>query len=127
MKTLLRGSIALFAALVVTQALAQGTTSMPGLQPYTPVRIEWLALVCQTELRQSRTVDSPFSLDIIASDHETILIYVSYSPNVNREEMNKWIDTARKVVMMTAEGYGWDKWVKIRERVEMSKSNEDRQ
>ena len=60
-------------------------------------------------------------LSVVNSDYETILIYVRYLPNVNREVMNMAIDNAREVIMITARGYGWDRWVKIKERVEMAK------
>ena len=33
--------------------------------------------------------------------------------------MNSTIDDAREVILITAKSYGWDNWVKIRERVEM--------
>ena len=66
-------------------------------------------------------MDFPFSLNIVQSDHETLLVFVRYQPNVNREIMNASIDTARQVIMSTAKSYGWDKWVKVKERVEMVK------
>lgn len=91
------------------------------MQPYTPNRIEWLALICNDQLRQDATMDSPFSLSVVHSDHETLLIFVRYQANVNREIMNTSIDTARNVIMITAKGYGWDKWLKIKEQVEMAR------
>ncbi|MBU6482082.1 MAG: hypothetical protein KGS09_16220 [Nitrospirae bacterium] len=97
----------------------QLTPNRPGLTPYTPTKIEWLALTMRASLRQNASTDSPYSLDIIPVDHETLLIVVRYHPTVNREMMNRTIVTAREVIMSTATSYGWDKWVKIRERVEM--------
>lgn len=97
----------------------QQTPNRPGLTPYTPTNIEWLALTMRASLRQNASTDSPYSLDIILVDHETLLIVVRYHPTVNREIMNRTIATAREVIMSTATSYGWDKWVKIRERVEM--------
>ena len=95
------------------------TPNRPGLTPYTPTEIEWLALTMRASLRQDASTDSPYSLDIILMDHETLLIVVRYHPTVNREIMNRTIDTAREVITSTAKSYGWDNWVKIRERVEM--------
>lgn len=95
--------------------------SRPGLQSYTPNRIEWLALILEAQLRQDATVDSPFSLHVVNSDHETILIFVRYQPNADREIMNMAVDTAREVTQMTAKSYGWSSWVKIKERIEMVK------
>ena len=102
-------------------AIAQQAPSRPGFQPYTPNRIEWLVLVLQTQLRQDQTVDSPFSLNVVATDHETILIFVTYQPNADRVIMNMAVDTARKVIQITTKGYGWSSWVKIKERIEMVK------
>jgi hypothetical protein len=95
------------------------TPSRPGLTPYTPTKVEWLALAVNSQLRQDARADFPFSLSVVHSDHETLLIFVRYHTTVNREIMNRTIDTAREVITSTAKSYGWDNWVKIRERVEM--------
>lgn len=121
MKLLTRSAVALFLLIVHLLAFAQASQGKPGLQPYIPTRIEWLALVSNDQLKQDATVDMPFSLSVVATDHETLLIFVRYQPNVDREPMNKMIETARDVIMITAKGYGWEKWVKIKERVEMVK------
>jgi hypothetical protein len=97
----------------------QQTPNRPGLTPYTPTEIEWLTLTMRASLRQDASADHPYSLDIIRVDHETLLIVVRYHPTVNREIMNRTIDSAREAIRSTAESYGWDKWVKIRESVEM--------
>jgi hypothetical protein len=34
------------------------------------------------------------------------------------EALTKTIETARETIKNTARGYGWDRWVKIRESVE---------
>ena len=104
---------------LTSSAQAQQTPDRPGLRPYTPTQVEWLALAVNSQLRHDPSADSPYSLAVVQSDHETLLIFVRYHPTVNREIMNSSIDTAREVIMITAKSYGWDKWVKIRERVEM--------
>jgi hypothetical protein len=98
----------------------QQTPNRSGLTPYTPTEIEWLALIMRAGLRQDASTDHPYSLDIIRVDHETLLIVVRYQPTVNREIMSRTIDTAREAIRSTAKSYGWDKWVKIRESVEMN-------
>lgn len=97
----------------------QQTQNQPGITPYTPTKIEWLALAVNSQLRQDSSTDRLFSLSIVQVDHETLLIVVRYQPTANRENMNRTIDTARELIMVTAKSYGWDKWIKIRERVEM--------
>ncbi len=126
MKTLARWLSALIASFIFTTALAEPTQSKPGLQPYVPNRIEWLALLLNSQLRQDATVDSPYSLAIVNTDHETILIFVRYQPNVDREILNTAVETARDVIQITAKSYGWGKWVKVKERVEMVKPKEGR-
>jgi hypothetical protein len=39
---------------------------------------------------------------------------------MTREGLNKSIEAARESIKQTARSYGWDKWVKIRETVELS-------
>ena len=95
------------------------TTNRPGLTPYTPTEGEWLALTMRVGLRRDASPDHPYSLDINLVDHETLLIVVRYHPTVNRESMNKTIETAREAIRSAAKSYGWDKWVKIRTSVEM--------
>jgi hypothetical protein len=97
----------------------QQTPNRPGLTPYTPTKIEWLALAVNSQLRQDFSADRPFFLSVVQVDHETLLIFVRYHPTVNREMMNSTINNARDVILITAKSYGWDNWVKILERVEM--------
>lgn len=97
----------------------QQTPTRPGLTPYTPTNIEWLALSMRASLKQNASTDSPYSLDIVLVDHETLQILVRYYPTVNREVLNRAIDSARAEILSIATRYGWNKWIKIRERVEM--------
>lgn len=121
MKSLACWLTAIIASFILTTALAEPTQSKPGLQPYVPNRIEWLALVLNSQLRQDVTVDSPYSLNIVNTDHETILIFVRCWSNVDREILNMAVNTTREVIQITAKSYGWEKWVKIKERVKMVK------
>ena len=97
----------------------QQAPSRAGLTPYTPTQIEWLALTVNSQLRHEATADNPYDLSVVQEDHETLLIVIRYHPTVNREMMNRIIDTAREAIRSTAKRYGWDKWVKIRESVGM--------
>ena len=102
-------------------ARAQAPTLPPGLRPFTPTRIDWLTTTLQADLRDDELERNGFELLITSPDSETILIFVRYQPNVNREVMNLSINTARQVIQMTAKRYGWDKWVKIREDIQLGK------
>jgi hypothetical protein len=99
------------------QVKAQSSPAKPGLEPYAPTRVEWLALWVNSQVRSEPTRENPFDLRVVNSDHETILIYVRYEPTVNRRVMNMAIDTTRKVIAVTAKGYGWESWVRVKEDV----------
>lgn len=114
-------TVGLIACLLSSGVSWAQQTGKPGLLPYTPTRIDWLTTVLQAQLRQDFSGENRFQLLIASPDHETVLIYVRYLPNVNREVMNLAIQGARDVINVTARGYGWSQWVKIREDVEMAK------
>ncbi len=98
-------------------------TKLPaGAQPYTPSRLEWLALELNAEQRIELSEESGFAMTFVPVENENaILIFVRYLENVNREIMNTNIDTARKVISMKAKSHGWDSWLKVKEDVQMSK------
>jgi hypothetical protein len=101
--------------------LAQNRASQhEGAKPYTPTRLEWLALEMNAESRRSVTAENPFTLEFVAiSDEDTIVIYVQYVPSVNREILNRAVDSARKIVAIRAEGLGWASWLKVKEKIDM--------
>ena len=103
----------------VTTTESQPTRSRPGVTPYTPSEGEWLALLMRAGLRREATPDHPYSLDIVLADPQTLQIVVRHASTLDRNTLNKAIETAREAIRSTARGYGWDKWVKIRETVEV--------
>lgn len=111
--------LVLLAMLFADTALAkQAKGIQPGLVPFTPTRIEWLTTVLQASLRVDLTEENKFLLQIANPDSQTILIYVRYLPDVNREVMNMTIESSREVIKITAKSYGWDNWVKAREDIQ---------
>jgi len=106
---------------VMVYANSQTQRLPPGLQPFTPTRIDWLTTTLQASLRDEELDTNGYTLQIATPDPETILIYVRYQANVNREAMNISIDAARSVIQTTSRGYGWDSWVKIREDIQLAK------
>ena len=105
----------------------QKSPKQPGAEPYIPTRIDWLTTVLQASLRTERLQEDGYLLQITSPDSETILIYVRYLPTVNREIMNTGIESAREVIKITANSYGWGKWLKVREDIQMVKTEgEDR-
>lgn len=97
----------------------QPTSSRPGLGTYSPTEGEWLALVMRTALRREATSDNPYSLDVVLVGPDTLQLIVRYRPPLTRDGLNKPIEAAREAIRNQARSYGWDKWVKIRETVEV--------
>jgi len=117
----------LFMLITVTFVWAQEPlSSLEGLKPYTPNRLEWLALGMNASCREDLMVNN-YSIDFIPLvDKDTILIYVRYLPTVNREIMNRAIETVKEVVSMTAESYGWSSWLKVKEDVAMHREKPEK-
>lgn len=98
----------------------QGAAIQEGMKPYTPTRLEWLAV----ELNASNRTDAygleGYALSFIPLEKEnTILIYVLYSEYTNRQAMNIGIKAAHEVIESNLKSRGWDSWIKVRERIEM--------
>ena len=120
---------AAISVLVYSKVQAQSTKPLaprlirPGSEPFTPTRIDWLTTTLQASLRTDMTDTNGYLLEITSPDPETVLIYVRYLPTVNRQAMNVGIDAARRVIDITAKSYGWDSWLKVREDMELAKTN----
>jgi hypothetical protein len=116
--------VAVLSSVVTLMLYGQAAPAVhPGAEKYTPTRIDWLTTTLQANLRDERLDTDGYNLQITASDPDTILIFVRHFPTVNREAMNSNIDTARRVIQITAKSYGWDGWLKVREDVQLLKSH----
>ena len=103
-------------------AIAQAAkASHPGAEAYTPTRIEWLTTVLQATLRKDMTTDSKYLVQIVNKDPETIVLFVRHLPTVNKKAMDIQLNTAREVIKMFAKSYGWDKWLKVQEDIQVGK------
>ena len=98
---------------------ARPTPSRPGLGTYSPTEGEWLALVMRATLRREATPDNPYSLDVVLAGPDTLQILARYRPPLTREGLGKTMEAAREAIKNQAKAYGWDKWVRIRETVEL--------
>ncbi|MBI5314664.1 MAG: hypothetical protein HZB34_01680 [Nitrospirae bacterium] len=102
--------------------------NQPGLTPYTPTKIEWLALTVNAQLQYERHAEDLYEVFVVQADHETLELLIRYHPGPSRRAysptnlavMQSKIKTTRDLIMTTAKRYGWDKWVRIREPVEIS-------
>jgi hypothetical protein len=72
------------------------------------------------DLRIAISTNNGYLMNFVPIEKEdTILIYVRYLPSVNREAMNISINSARKVISIKVEHYGWDSWLKVKEDIQM--------
>ena len=92
---------------------------LPGSEHYTPTKLEWLAVELNSTLSKRYTQADPYLLNIVPMRNEdTLLIFVRYHPQLDREVLNIVLDSTREVIRINAESRGWDTWLQVRERVE---------
>ena len=115
-------SVLVYSKVQAQNSKAQAQTLSPGSERFVPTRIDWLTTTLQASLRTDATETEGYDLEITTPDPETILIYVRYSPTVNRQAMNITVDSTRKVIDMAAKSYGWDSWLKVREDIQLAKT-----
>lgn len=108
-------------------AFAQGRpTNLEGSRPYTPTRLEWLAVELNAQTRKDMTAESEYAIEFLPFGKEdAILIYVTYLPSVDkvpegRQGMNLAVETARKVISIKSKSRGWSSWLKVKERIELA-------
>lgn len=108
-----------FGAFLSLTLLSAQRTAHPGSEPFMPTRMDWLIVELQACCRtDGLSVEGErFELQFTNPDSETVLIYVSYLPTVDRAAMNIAIDSARKIIDIKIKSYGWQDWVKVREDV----------
>jgi len=81
--------------------------------------MDWLIVELQACCRHDGLSVEGFDLQFTNPDPETVLIYVTYLPTVDRAAMSVTIDSVKRVVDIKARSYGWQNWVKVREDVLM--------
>ena len=119
------GGVVLVLSLMFTSAefaYAQATQRrLEGALPYTPSRLEWLAVELNAGGRVDLSEASGFSLDYVPIESENaIVIFVRYLPAVNREAMNIAIDNARSIVTLKTKARHWGSWLRVKENIEIA-------
>src|SRR5580765_315798 len=113
---------------VVSLAEEQEMPNQPGLTPYTPRKIEWLALTVNAQLQHERHAEDLYEVFVVQAGHETLEILIQdhlgqssrHRGTTKLEIMKSQIKTTRELIMAPAKRYGWENWVRIREPVEVS-------
>lgn len=85
----------------------------PGMIPYTPTRLEWLALDLEASYHEDFARDTAYSLHYLPKAPNTVLIFVHYKSETPAETVNRAIDSAKEVVYQDASSHGWRSWVKV--------------
>ena len=104
-------------------ANGQHRAQTEGGKPYTPTRLEWLAVNLEAENRVDLGSGSQdFGMNFLPDEqNNAIVIFASYLPSADRVLVNKQISDAREIVLRQAKIYGWSQWIKVREHIEMMK------
>lgn len=87
--------------------------TQPGMTPYTPTRLEWLALDLEASYHEDFDRNSDYSLHYLPKPPNTVLIFVHYNNEASAETVNHAIDAAKDVVNQDASSHGWRSWVKV--------------
>ena len=104
------GFVAAFATL---HSLAAPPPVEPGMVPYTPSRLEWLALELEASYRQDFSRDSDQDVHYLAKPPNTILIFVHYRSEASAGTVDTAINTAKQLVNQGVSIHGWSSWVKV--------------
>jgi hypothetical protein len=96
----------------VVFARAQGS---PGLEPYTPTRLEWLHLEAVALLAGSSSLPKDgYAIGPQTQSPDTIVLYGGYWPNVDRKAMNEAAEFDRMLIENVIKQHGWEGWAKVK-------------
>lgn len=107
----------LCAAMFAVVISAVGEQAGPeGGEPYSPTRIEWLALELQAFYGDNSYRDDPYVVHFHHHGHDTIEVQLRY--NGRRDGgVERELQTAKEMVGFLAKQHGWQDWVKVTEDV----------
>ncbi len=103
-----------------TPAPAPKPTSAPGLEPYTPSRLEWLQVEAQTELSENAPC---YTVNIARRDADTIVVIVPYKRCISEESAQMVAVQDMEAVRGLAQAHGWKSWVKVEKDVHLLNGN----
>ena len=88
----------------------------PGLEKYTPTRLEWLAiqLNATVPVRLEHTNLGPLFLP--GRDGKTLLMLVNSESNLDQERLDSLMNNIESLVTSFVENYEWDSWLKFEVR-----------
>ena len=112
------GVLACAVVMAVAAMVARaGDAGTEGEKPFTPSRLEWLAVYLNATARVT-FADSGYRIDFVPLKNKgTILVHASYLEKSDRDRLKMDVETAKKVAALYAKDYEWDSWLKIEESV----------
>lgn len=87
-----------------THASPPVTNSAPGLEPYTPTRLEWLHVEAQTELSENAPC---YTVNIARRVPDTIVVVVPFKRCMSQESARAVGVQSAEAVRLLAQGHGW--------------------
>jgi hypothetical protein len=101
--------------------VSNGQNRIPeGAKPYSPTRLQWLALDMEAQGHLELSEHQEYSIDFVPLDKQNaILVYVRYMPKVDREIMNSRVENEKDIIKTKAKYEGWSSWLKVTEDVKM--------
>ena len=90
-----------------------------GREPYTPTKIEWLALELQAYYGDQTYRDDPYVVYFHHHELDTIEVHLRYMGRRD-QGVELELQTAKDMVRFLANKHGWQDWVKTTEDVRKS-------
>lgn len=91
----------------------------PGLEKYTPTRLDWLTVMLNAQFRYDNAQSDRFTLSYLpGQDGKTLHVIVKHFTDVDKERMDERINLAKKAVSAVSEMYDWNTWLEIKIDVE---------
>ena len=93
-----------------------------GQQPYTPTRVQWLAVTLNSTNIISNPIPHKGLSVVYASDSKrnTIKIILNLPKELSEDRVHRLIAEQKDLVLNAAKHYGWDSWLKIEVHVEVA-------
>lgn len=85
-----------------------------GMEPYTPSRLQWLAMDLEASYRLEYSEAVGYAVDYIAIAPDTIVVEVDYSAKTSAKLIDNAVDHAAQLAKRSASRYGWADWVKVK-------------
>jgi len=112
--------LGILATLITLGCGRQVSAAAPGLEPYTPTKLEWLQVEAQTELSENAPC---YTVNITKRAPDTIVVVVPYKRCMSEESARVVAVQDAEAVRLLAQDHGWRSWVKVEKDVHLLNGN----